>query len=167
MQINLALLFGSSVCSFAITTDLVHHYIRVWTLAIEWLKTAQCTVSPHGMTFCWCVEQSCCLFVSHSLVSHVLCCCCCCCFWSGIDQSDESPRYQHVPPSGGCLFVCLLLLLFLTRMTSDRIFLRKFMFDVCMFCFIFVSGQILWIWNNFAVSWLLWDLRFKTFWRNK
>ena len=41
-----------------------------------------------------------------------------------------------------------------TRMISDWLFLRKFVFDVCIYCFVFVSSLILWILNNFAV-WLL------------
>ena len=43
---------------------------------------------------------------------------------------------------------------FLTRVISDRLILWKFVFDVCMFCVIFVSGLILWILKKFAVSWL-------------
>ena len=38
---------------------------------------------------------------------------------------------------------------------SDRPFLRKFVFDVCLFCCIFVSRLISWILKNFAVSLLL------------
>ena len=43
-------------------------------------------------------------------------------------------------------------------MISDWLFLRKFVFDACMFCFIFVSRQIR-ILNNFVVSCLLCGIR--------
>ena len=37
------------------------------------------------------------------------------------------------------LFVCFVCPCFLNKGDSYRLFLRKFVFDVCMFCFIFVS----------------------------
>ena len=54
---------------------------------------------------------------------------------SGIDKSDESPWYQHV------LALCAFFFL-VNRGVSDQLFLRKFVFDVCMFC---LSRLILWI----------------------
>ena len=48
-----------------------------------------------------------------------------------------------------------MLFFFFTRVISDRLFLWKFVLDVYMFCFMFVSRQILWILKDFAVSWLL------------
>ena len=58
---------------------------------------------------------------------------------SGIDKSEESPRYQHVL-AFCAFFVCF----FLTRVISDRLSLGKFVFDFCMFCFLHVS-RIMWI----------------------
>ena len=73
----------------------------------------------------------------------------------GIDKSDESPRYQHVPTI--CfLFVCL----FLARVIFDWLVLRKFVFVVYVFCFQSVLRLILWILKNLAVSLLLcWVIR--------
>ena len=55
-------------------------------------------------------------------------------------------------PSIMCFFFFFF---FLTGKISDRRFLRKFVFDVCMLYFIFVSRLILWISKKFFVSWLL------------
>ena len=60
-------------------------------------------------------------------------------FLSGIDKSHENLRFQPILAS--CAFI--------TRVIADRLFLRKFVFDVCMFRFIFVPRQILWILKNF------------------
>ena len=61
---------------------------------------------------------------------------------SRIDKSEEGSRYQHV------LALCAFFF-FLNKGDIRSTFLRKFVFDVCMFCFIFVPRLIL---KNFAVS---------------
>ena len=60
-------------------------------------------------------------------------------FKSGIDKSDESAQYPRA--------VCA----FFTGVISDQLFLREFVFDLCMLCCIFVSQLILWILKNFVV----------------
>ena len=43
-----------------------------------------------------------------------------------------------------------IVIIFLIRVISDRLFLREFVFSVCMFCFIFVSRLILLILKIFC-----------------
>ena len=76
-------------------------------------------------------------------------------FESGSDKSDESPWYQHVLALCFCCCCWFFVCLFLKRVISDWLFLRKFVFEACMFCFTLVSRLSLWILKNFAVSWRL------------
>ena len=69
---------------------------------------------------------------------------------SDINKSDESPRYEHI---------LALYAFFFNKVVSNRLFLRKFVFDVCVFCFMFGLRLILWILKNFAVSGLLCGIR--------
>ena len=62
---------------------------------------------------------------------------------SGIDKSDESPRYQHV------LALCAF---FSTSVNITDYFFENFVFDVCVFCFIVVARLILRVLKNLAVS---------------
>ena len=61
---------------------------------------------------------------------------------SSTDKSDKSPRYQLV------LAFCA----FSTSVIPFHLFFQKLVFDVCMFCSIFVSRLLLWILKKIVVS---------------
>ena len=59
------------------------------------------------------------------------------------NSDNDDDGYDDYGSNSTVLALCTLF--FPSRMISDRLFLQKYVSDVFMFCFIFVSRLILWI----------------------